>query len=111
MDDLKNQIKQAEKDIVESVVISLENGNLKEDDLPEIGKFVLDRVDLLKSHQDLADFLAELSSKWPIFLNIAKIEKGELKEKAEEKTANEVLNLLQHGKIDDALSLAKSETK
>ncbi len=110
MDDFKKQIEQAEKDIVECVVLSLENGNIKEEDLPEIGQFVLDKIDLLKTHEELSAFLMELSSKWPIFLNIAKIEKGELQERAESETADSVLTLLKHGKIDDALSLAKSET-
>jgi hypothetical protein len=110
VDNLELQINQAEKDIVDCVVVNLENGNLTEEALPEIGRFVLDRIYLLKTHEELAGFLGELSSKWPIFSSIATIEKGELNQAVEKEATTEALNLLKQGKIEDALSLAKNQT-
>lgn len=110
MEDFGNLKKSIEKDIVEQVIMGLEKGFLKEEELPLIGQFVLEKIDLLKNQQELIAFLGELSSKWPIFENIKKIEEGRVREKEEDEVAEGVLTLLKHGKIENALNLAKNIT-
>lgn len=110
MEDFKNLKEVIEKDIVEQVIVGLENGALKEEDLPQIGQFVLEKIDAIKNQPELINFLTELSGKWGIFENIKKIEEGRAQEQVEDEAAEGVLTLLKHGKIENALNLAKNIT-
>lgn len=103
----KNEI---EKKIVEAIVTGLESNKILENQLSEIADFVLERIDALKTHEELVVFLSDLAARWPIFENIALTEKGEAKDKAEDRIASEALKLAQSGKIDDAIDLAKTMT-
>jgi len=103
----KNEI---EKKIVEAIVAGLENKNLLESQLSEIADFVLQRMDAVKNQDELLAFLADLSSKWPVFNNIKLTEEGEAKNEAEKDVAKGVLDLAKNGKIDDAIGLAKTMT-
>ncbi|OGH12343.1 MAG: hypothetical protein A2776_02525 [Candidatus Levybacteria bacterium RIFCSPHIGHO2_01_FULL_40_10] len=111
MEDFTKHKTQIEKEVVERVATGIEKGDLKEEDLPLIGRFVLEKLDLARNQGELVSFLSELSARWPIFLTIEKIEEGSLTIAEESEVANGVLTLLKHGKIDDALSLAKNQTK
>lgn len=97
--------------IVDVMINSLERGQLKKEDLPEISEFVLKKIDPIKNHIDMSSFLSELSKKWSIFKNIEMIQKGEIKAKVEEEILEGVLTLAKNGKIEDALQLAKKGTQ
>lgn len=103
--------KRIEAKIVELIAEGLEKGNLKEEDSKEIADFVLGRIDLIKNHLELETFLSELSLKWQVFKVLENIEKSESREKAEAEAAEGVLILAKHGKINEALHLAKTMTK
>lgn len=103
----KNRIERA---IVETVISALENGNLAESELSQIANFVLEKIDQIKTHDELVIFLSDLSSRWPIFTNLETLEKGEIEEKVEDEVAEGVLTLAQSGKIEEAVNLAKTIT-
>ena len=111
MEDFKKYLNQIQIDILEVVASGIEKGILKEEELPIIAEFVLNKIDNIKNHYELDPFLTELSSRWPIFSNINKIQEGEVREMEDKEEAQGVLTLLKHGKIDQALSLAKHATK
>ncbi|MDO8461161.1 MAG: hypothetical protein Q7S38_01820 [bacterium] len=100
-----------EKKIVESVILALENNTISKEEMPIIAEFVLGKIDVIKTHEELVLFVNELALKWPIFSNIDQIEKGEVQEKKESETAESVLNLAKSGQIEDAVNLAKTMTQ
>ena len=102
---------QVEAQIVEIVAASLENNVLGQEELPVIATFVLDKIDTIKTQDELAVFLAELSGKYPIFKNIAIVEKGILNHEKENVVVKDMLNLAKNGKIDEAIQLAKTIDK
>lgn len=111
MDISQQHKEEIERKIIESIIVNLEENKLPQEELPIIADFVLGKIDTVKNHDELVIFLTELSTKWPIFTNITSIEKGEVKEKVEDKVAEDVLNLAKSGKIDEAIGLAKTMTE
>lgn len=110
MDVTDEQRKELEKNIVESVIRALEKNELSQDQLSPIGSFVLERIDSITDNNALVAFLSDLSSRWPIFKDIAVVHEGKIRDVKEDKTVKDVLTLAQNGKIDDAISLAKTMT-
>ena len=106
-EDHKNEI---QKKIVDAILTGLENKSLLATQLSEIADFALKGIDAVKTQDELLAFLADLSSKWPVFNNIKLTEEGEVKNEAEKEVANGVLDLANSGKIDDAIGLAKTMT-
>ena len=97
--------------IVETMLMSLGNETLTEEEMPDIADFVLTEVAKLGTHEDVMDFLRDLSAKWRIFSSILVLESGEVKERVEDEVAGGVLTLAQHGKIEEAIKLAQSMTE
>lgn len=110
MDFTESHKKEIEKQIVEAIITSLDKDNLKTTELPNIANFVLERIDNIKTHNELILFLGELARIWPVFVNLTAIEKGEVKEIKEDEVAQSVLTLAKSGKIDEAINLAKTMT-
>lgn len=111
MDVSEDHKREIEGKIVEDIVLGLENSKLTQMDLPIIADFVLRKIDTVSDHEQMVAFLTELSDKWTIFENIKKIEIGEVKDKTEDKVAENVLNLAKSGQIENAISLAKTMTE
>lgn len=111
MDFTQEQKNKIEGEIVDVIISKMENNNLTEEDASLIADFVLSKIDAIKSNDETMLFLKELSTKWPFFENIAIIEGGEIKDKKEDVVAQEVLKLTKNGKINDAISLAKTMTQ
>ena len=63
------------------------------------------------TYTQLIEFLEELVIQWPFFEHILAVEKGEERNMAEHEVAEGVAMLAKEGKIDTALSLAKTMTK
>ncbi|MDO8461131.1 MAG: hypothetical protein Q7S38_01670 [bacterium] len=110
VDIAQNHKEDLQKKIVESIISGLENNLLTKEELPVIADLVLEGMDKISSHEELTSFINELSLKWPIFLNIAKLEEGEKREQQEDKTTQQVLQLARNGQIDEAVNLAKTAT-
>lgn len=104
----KNEV---ERKIVEIVMQALERGMLQQQDLPPIGEFVLDRIDKIKNHQELFQFLDDLSHKWSIFDPLLTLEKGRVKDAKEDEVFRNVLTMAKSGKVEEAISLAKTMTQ
>lgn len=111
MDLTPQQRKAIERRIVERIIFCLENGGLKDTDVPAVSDFALAEIKKVVKHQDLINFLAKLSSKWPIFDQLVAIEKGKLDENVEDEVFEGVLLLSKNGKLDEAIKLAKSVTE
>ncbi len=99
------------KSIVESIIQALENSNLSEADLPEIGKFVLARIDNIQTHDELVLFVGELATKWSVFKHIESSEKAVAERHDELQTAEKIGDLATSGRIEEALGLAKKATE
>lgn len=102
--------KDLEERIVEMMLAGLDKDEISEEDLPDISDYVLSKIDYVQNHEQLMNFLRELSSKWKVFSPILVIESGEAREKKENAVGQEVLNLAKSGKIEEALNLAKTVT-
>ncbi len=99
------------RSVIEAMIDALEKENLTESDIPEIGKFVLDRIENINTHDELVKFVGELATKWPIFKHIESAEKVVADRQEEVKVADQVEDLVSRGKIEEALGLAKSATE
>ncbi|MDO8487167.1 MAG: hypothetical protein Q7S45_02665 [Candidatus Curtissbacteria bacterium] len=103
--------KELERKILEQIIDGLEDNKLTSDELPTIAGFVLSGLENVMTHEQVMKFLTDLSSKWPIFQNLALLEKGEVQEAHEDKIEEQVLNLAKSGNVEEAISLAKTVTK
>jgi len=102
--------KDVERKIVEMVIDGLEKDTISAQEAQNAASFILEKIYLLKTTEELASFLQELSSKWPIFTNLHTIEQGQAKEKQEDAVVQKVEELTESGNIDEALNLAKTAT-
>ncbi len=102
--------KEVERKIVETIIAALKDNSLSSATLPEVSRFILDTIKTIDTHEQLINFLRQLSEKWNIFSKILVIESGEAKEKKEDKEAKKVEELTEHGNIDEALRVAKAAT-
>ncbi len=94
--------------LVEAIARAVEEGKLTEPQLPEIADFILDNMSQAQTHQQVVALTLHLASRWPIFHNIAMIEKGQERKVIEETTANRMIDLIKSGDTVGALHLAKS---
>lgn len=101
----KNEV---EKQIVDICISGLENKSITEDQMGDISFFVLERIDLVKTQEELVEFLEKLSQRWSIFSGMLEIIKGEEGVANERSKIENVENLIKSGNIDQALMAAKS---
>ena len=99
--------KNLERMIIDTMTNSLEKQKLAESELQTISKFVLEHIDRINNHQQLVSFVDQLSAKWPIFLTIDQIERGEEKKFTETEAAKTMLNLIKNGKSNEALIFSR----
>ena len=100
-----------ERRIVETIIQALEKGEVKQSDLSEVATVVLEKVDQLENQDQVAEFMTELSVRWPIFKPILQIELGKIKSELEKRVAHEVLRLANSGDVEAAIRLAKTMTE
>lgn len=86
------------------------DGTISKEELGLIADFAAESMDKIKTQADLSSFLAALVSRWPIFQNIVAIEKGVVKEASDKRVYSGALDLAKHGKIEEAVKLAKTAT-
>lgn len=99
--------KRVEQMIIDTSLNAFENKEIPEEELPKIADLVLQKMDSIQDHQQLITFLSELAGKWPLFKNIFIIEQGEENRVRETQAAKQVLNLIQQGRIKEAINLAR----
>jgi hypothetical protein len=96
--------------IAERGLQELEKGNINTEELREISVFTLENLKKITNKLDLTKFLEQIKNRWPFFSDIHEIGSGDYKEDVEEEVLDGVLTLAKHGKIDEAVKLAKSVT-
>lgn len=92
---------------------------ITEEDAEQIGKYVLENIDLAKTNSELLDFVTNLSAKWPIFNSIlTSSDQAQVPlptvNPVQEKTdqiIHTAEDLLKENKIDEALQVAKTATE
>lgn len=102
---------EVERRIVEAMIRGLEEGKLTTQESSTIAGIVLGRVDTIATQDAMAEFLTELSAKWPIFQPLMQIELGKVRSILEQKIAHDVLQLAHSGNIEEAIKLAKTMTE
>lgn len=110
MDSIEGLRNKALNDVVDALIVSLENKMIKEKDIGPVAEFVLANIGAVSNEVKMGGFLNKLSEKWPIFSHMVSLYEREAQKRAESEIASGVLTLAQHGKIDDAVSLAKTAT-
>lgn len=100
-----------ETKVTDTIIASLENGKLKEADLPALSDLILERIDGIDSEEKLEAFLEELAAQWDIFAPILSLEVGKRQEQKEKAALDQAISLVHTGNIDDAISLAKTATE
>lgn len=104
MEFTQEQKKQIEKMIVNTSIDALEAGAIQEAELQEIAKFVLLKIDAIKTEAELVVFLEELAVKWKFFLPIERFLEGEIKHEEEQKFIVQAEDLAKTGHVDEALA-------
>lgn len=110
MDNFFQHKRNIEQKIADTILSNLENENITRSEASSISNFVLDKIDVLKTQEELLNFLRELSARWRIFSSLLVLESGEIKEIMDTKAAREALTLTKEGKIEDALNVARAAT-
>lgn len=99
-----------EGEIVEKALKEYEEGRITRDDLKTIADFVIAGMKQVNTKEGVTNFLSSLSGKWPFFDKIVIIEAGHQKEEEEVKVYSEAVDMVHHGNIDSAITLAKTMT-
>lgn len=102
--------KELESAIVDKIIDALEHEVITQADTATISDYVLTHIDTLTHELEVQVFLKNLSEKWKIFEPLLLLKQGEYKEIVEDEVAEGVLILAQHGKVDEAIKLAKTMT-
>lgn len=110
MGDIEQHKKDIENKIVDRLISALNIDKITELDSSNIAKFVLERIDTIKNEGEMIQFLQQLADSWNIFIPIITMEEHESKRRIENEVAEGVLLLAQHGKVENAIKLAKSVT-
>lgn len=97
--------------IIDTITLALDENNVKNEELPEIAKYVMARIASITTHQQLVSFLIELSDRWPVFAQIANNEMGKAIEDKKGELVGDVMIKAQNGDIQGAIDLARGYTK
>lgn len=103
--------KEVEWKLIDAITEGLKTGVIKESDLPTIASYILDSIKNVTNHEQLLQFLRDLSAKWNIFSPVLVAESGEVREKKEDQTFEKVLTLAKENKVEEAIALAKTATE
>lgn len=106
----QNYKDQLQGKIVDTMIHAVETEQITEDTMSEIAAYVLDHMDTVIDKNTAVPFLQDLASHWNIFTMLFHLEQGEIQEQKEDEVTQDVLALLENGKIDNAIELAKSVT-
>ncbi len=99
-----------EKRIVDAALDEMEAGKLSEQELTNIANFIIDYLRPTKNQTEIDNFLNQAASKWQFLQGIKLVEQSEFKEAVEDEILDGVLTLAKHGKVEEAIKLAKSAT-
>lgn len=70
MDDFAKKKNQIYEEMAEIIISALENGEISVEDSQKAAEFVLQKFDEVSSHDQLINFLGEISNLWPIYQSL-----------------------------------------
>lgn len=94
--------------LTRKLISALEEEKITQEELSTISSYILDNIDKANNNSDLLDFLEHISQKWPIFADNVIIEKADIAESNKEQKVDQVENLIQNNKLDEALKVASA---
>ncbi|MGE5041631.1 MAG: hypothetical protein ACM3IJ_01875 [Candidatus Levyibacteriota bacterium] len=100
--------KNVEKMIVDAAIDALGAQMIPESELQPIAAFVLGKIDLIKTVEELTEFLKELTAKWSFFLPIERFLEAEVKHEGEKELIDKAEDLVKNGNVNEALEVLKS---
>lgn len=103
--------KEVQRRIMETLLNAFKNLQITEESYEEICRFIVEKDPSIQTHHDLIIFLRELTAKWNIFSFVLTLEDGEVKKIEENKAVEQIEDLTQQGKIDEALEAARRIVK
>ncbi len=98
------------KNILSALQGGLETGEIEAYEASEIAAYILDEVEKIDDESKTNDFYTKLSEQWPFLEVLIKQNREDQLETMENEAAEGALSLLKHGKVEDALSVAKAAT-
>lgn len=85
---------------------AIKDQEISVDEYPEVSSYILENIDKATSNSELFQFLEDIAKKWPIFSDVSAGEQAEVAQKDTQEKVEEVKNLINENKIDDALKAA-----
>jgi len=110
MDPLAREKRDLDKKIINAALSEMEAGKVSEEELSNLAGFVIDYLHPAKNQIEIGNLLTRATSKWPFLEGIILAEQSELKNAVEDEVFDGVLTLAKHGKVEEAIKLAKSAT-
>lgn len=107
-DDHKKEVGLKIADLIDS---GIRQKTITEDEASVLSTYIIENLEKINTHEELMNFLRELSAKNAIFSYLLVTESGEVKEQKDNEVAREAEGLVKNGKIDEALSMIKEEIK
>ncbi len=110
METINDKKEVIQRRILETILQGLNNNILTQDDLPIIAEYVLGQMESIQNENELLTFLQSLAEKWQLFTNLKTLEERKVQELEEKDKTQQVLQLTREGKVEEALTLAKTIT-
>jgi hypothetical protein len=85
----------------------LKDGGIDRDELAEISTYILENIDKATSNSELLRFLENISAKWPFLSDMIVSEKNEVATQEQQGQVQQIGELIDQNKINDALEVAK----
>lgn len=109
------QLSQERKDqvfraIAELNITLFENRSFSEENFAPVADFILGKIDIIQTEEELLSFLSELVEKWPVFEPILNQEKNKNTVSNTAQVTQNIVDLAKEGKIDEAIDMAKQAT-
>ena len=92
--------------LTRKLIDALREKKITQEELSIISSYILDNIDKPKTNSELLDFLEDLSQKWPIFKDNLEVEEAEINEENKAQKVDQVEDLIEQNKIEDAIKLA-----
>jgi hypothetical protein len=92
--------------LTRKLISALEEKKITPEEVSEVSQYILANIDKARTNLELLDFTEHLASKWAIFSEIVNVEEAEIKENSKTEKVNEVQDLIEQNKIDEALKVA-----
>lgn len=108
--DILQQKTEIERAIVEELLQQVDAKTITLEESMPIVNYCLEKIKPLTTKEEITAFLTALSAEWPMFNKLLIIENAKEKEANKDEVVDEIVSLAKDGKLDEALSVAKTAT-